>query len=115
MSRPRIRRRSLPLRLALAFSAVALSAVALSAAGAAWAEEPAAKDSAPGTKIHFKKQQLDPKFRSEGVAVGDFNKDGKNDIAAGFVWYEAPDWKMHNLTEKAPEYEPKGYSNSFCN
>ncbi len=65
-------------------------------------------------KVTFKRTQLDAKFRSEGVAVADFNKDGKMDIAAGFVWYEAPDWKMHQLTEKAPEYEPKGYSNAFC-
>src|SRR5262245_25704751 len=62
-------------------------------------------------KIRFKKTQLDPKFRSEGVCVADFNKDGKLDIGAGFVWYEAPDWKMHLLTDKAPEYDPKGYSN----
>ena len=26
--------------------------------------------------VRFTKTQLDPKFRSEGVAVGDFNKDG---------------------------------------
>jgi hypothetical protein len=36
------------------------------------------------------------------------------DIAAGFVWYAAPDWKMHLITDKAPEYNPKGYSNAFC-
>ena len=34
--------------------------------------------------IRFAKTQLDAKFRSEGVGVGDFNKDGKMDIAAGF-------------------------------
>jgi hypothetical protein len=65
-------------------------------------------------KISFKKTQLDPKFRSEGVCVADFNKDGKLDICAGFVWYEAPSWKMHQMTDKAPEYDPKGYSNAFC-
>lgn len=69
---------------------------------------------AQSPKVTFKRTQLDPKFRSEGVAVADFNKDGKQDIAAGFVWYEAPDWKMHQITEKAPEYDPKGYSNAFC-
>jgi hypothetical protein len=69
---------------------------------------------AESPKVTFKRTQLDPKFRSEGVAVADFNKDGKMDIAAGFVWYEAPDWKMHQITEKAPEYDPKGYSNAFC-
>jgi len=77
--------------------------------------------------IRFRKVQLDDKFRSEGVAVGDFNNDGKQDIAAGFVWYAAPDWDLHAITNKQPSqhaasvmigspphYEPKKYSNSFC-
>ncbi len=68
---------------------------------------------AEGEKISFKKTHIDPVFRSEGVAVGDFNKDGKQDIAAGYVWYEAPDWKMHSMVEKAPEHDPHGYSHSF--
>jgi FG-GAP-like repeat len=72
----------------------------------AWAEDK--------PNVRFKKTRIDPIFRSEGACVADFNKDGKFDICAGFVWYEAPDWKMHNLTEKAPEYDPKGYSNAFC-
>lgn len=65
--------------------------------------------------ISFTRVQLDDRFRSEGVAVGDFNGDGQPDIAAGFVWYEAPDWKRHDLLDEAPEYNPKGYSNSFVN
>ena len=80
----------------------------------------------PSAKIRFSKHRLDDKFRSEGVAVGDFNHDGKNDIAAGFVWYAAPDWKMHVISSKPPapnaalidsppHFEPKRYSNSFCN
>jgi hypothetical protein len=65
------------------------------------------------TKIEFKKTQLDSKFRAEGVAVGDFNKDGKLDIAAGPCWYEAPEWKMHKIFPEAKEYDPKGYSDCF--
>ena len=72
------------------------------------------KPVAKPANVRFKKTQLDPKFRSEGVAVADFNHDGKLDIAAGFVWYEAPDWKMHLIIEKEPEYKPEGYSNAFC-
>ena len=64
--------------------------------------------------IRFEKRQLDSGFRSEGAAVGDFNRDGKNDIAAGFVWYEAPQWKRHLIIDTLPDYEPKRYSNSFC-
>jgi len=66
-------------------------------------------------QIRFKRTRLDDKFRSEGSAVGDFNHDGKMDIAAGTVYYTAPDWEMHLLADKAMEYNPKGYSNSFCN
>ena len=58
--------------------------------------------------IRFVKHVLDKKFRSEGVAVGDFNRDGKLDIAAGYVWYESPNWKMHSVLAEAPEYQPKG-------
>ena len=67
------------------------------------------------SEIHFRKTRLDTTFRSEGVAVGDFNHDGRADIAAGFVWYEAPTWKMHRLTADERKYEPSGYSNSFVN
>ena len=73
----------------------------------------------PGQSVRFERQQLDSKFRSEGAAVGDFNKDGRMDVAAGMVWYEAPaandgEWRMHAITDMAPEYNPRGYSNSFC-
>ena len=66
-------------------------------------------------EITFEKTVLDTQFRSEGVAVGDFNRDGKPDIAAGSVWYAAPDWKMRLFGEKAEQYQPKGYSPSFGN
>lgn len=65
-------------------------------------------------RVEFVKYQLDAVFRSEGVAVGDFNKDGKLDIAAGYVWYEAPAWQMHTIIDQPPQYDPVGYSNSFC-
>ena len=85
----------------------------------------AAPDSTGRTKIRFEKHQLDSRFRSEGVAVGDFNRDGKKDIAAGFVWYEAPSWKMHAVATEPPApnsatlgsppwFDPKGYANSFA-
>ncbi|MBI2480324.1 MAG: FG-GAP repeat protein [Planctomycetia bacterium] len=57
---------------------------------------------ADAVTIRFTKTQLDAKFRSEGVAVGDFNKDGKMDIAAGFVWYEAPAWDLHTIVKESP-------------
>jgi hypothetical protein len=75
---------------------------------------PLCGEGVPGEKVRFKKTVLDTKFRSEGVGVGDFNGDGKLDITAGRVWYEAPDWKMHSIEPEAREYDPHNYSNSFC-
>ena len=66
-------------------------------------------------KISFRRTQLENKFRSEGVAVGDFNRDGRKDIAAGNVYFAAPDWKMHPILDNPKEYDPLQYSNSFCN
>ena len=70
----------------------------------------------------FQRILLDATFRAEGVAVGDFNKDGRLDVAAGDVWYAAPDWKMTRfrqpLTQQGQPTEAydgsKGYSNCFA-
>jgi hypothetical protein len=74
----------------------------------------------PSKPISFKKTVLDTVFRSEGVAAGDFNRDGKKDVAYGYVWYENPGtgrdastWKMHLTGETAPEVDPHAYSHSF--
>lgn len=45
----------------------------------------------------WRKIDVDRKFRSEGVAVADVNKDGKMDVLVGDLWYEAPDWKPHEI------------------
>jgi putative membrane-bound dehydrogenase-like protein len=76
---------------------------------------PTSKPLADGQKITWKKTTLDDKFRSEGVCAGDFNNDGKLDIAAGNVWFEAPEWKMHPIAEKPETFDPKVYSHSFVN
>ena len=49
------------------------------------------------TPVKWKKTVIDTAFRSEGVAIADVNKDGKMDIIAGDVWYEAPSWTMHEI------------------
>lgn len=72
--------------------------------------------------IPWQRIQIDEQFRAEGVAVGDFNHDGLNDIAAGDVWYQAPDWTRHEIRQPlnqagkpTEKYDgSKGYSNSFA-
>ncbi|REJ93925.1 MAG: hypothetical protein DWQ34_09670, partial [Planctomycetota bacterium] len=66
-------------------------------------------------EISFTRVQLDPRFRSEGVAVGDFNNDGANDVVAGDYWYEAPDWTRHEIRPPGDFWAGEGYSQSFCN
>ncbi len=72
---------------------------------------------------NWERVQLDSGFRSEGVAAGDFNKDGKLDVVAGDYWYAAPDWKRFPIRQPLDRngqpttgYDgSKGYSNSFAN
>ena len=85
--------------------------LAAAAAVPAWSADPPA-----GPKITWKKTVLDAKFRSEGVAVADVNKDGKADVLTGDFWYEAPDWKRHEMqkAEKPDGVDPNGYSKVFA-
>src|ERR1700712_3330063 len=43
---------------------------------------------APAQEITWKKIQITDKFHAEGMAAGDFNKDGKMDVVYGPFWYE---------------------------
>lgn len=70
----------------------------------------------PGkTPAQFKKHVLTREFLSEGVAVGDVNKDGKTDILAGAYWFEAPHWKQHEIAEGRSFNPATDYSNSCHN
>jgi hypothetical protein len=75
----------------------------------------AAASHEPLESVQFAKTVIDKRFLAEGVAVEDINRDGKSDIIAGNVWFQAPDWKAHEI---APfkEIDPKrGYSDCFHN
>jgi hypothetical protein len=96
------------------FRLLSLLAGAAVLAAALVPDAPAAAPAAEA-KITWKKTVLDPKFRSEGVAIADVNKDGKMDVLNGEYWYEAPDWKPHEM--KPPtDYKDglQNYSHSFA-
>ena len=44
----------------------------------------------------FTKVRATDQFWAEGAAIGDFNHDGKMDIASGAYWYEGPDFKKRH-------------------
>jgi hypothetical protein len=95
---------------------LAAAGLATVLAAVAWTDASAA---APAD-VRFKKIVIDKTFRSEGVAIGDCNHDGRMDILVGDVWYEQPDlkadpaaaWPMHEI-RKVGAYDPKGYSQCF--
>ena len=66
-------------------------------------------------EVRFEKIVVDKTFRAEGVAVGDVNHDGKTDVLAGDVWYEAPAWKVHEIRKPQTYVAAKGYSRCFAN
>ncbi|HJT77663.1 MAG TPA: VCBS repeat-containing protein [Gemmataceae bacterium] len=75
----------------------------------------AADNKAP--QVHWKKTVLDRRFRAEGVAVADVNRDGRPDVLVGDVWYEAPDWKEHPIRPAKSDYregDKNVYSNAFA-
>jgi len=63
--------------------------------------------------VQWKRIQLDPVFRSEGATAFDVNRDGKIDVVAGELWYEAPDWVAHEIQPVGQYLFDTGYSSCF--
>ena len=75
----------------------------------------ACAQSTAAAAIHFKRRVITNEFISEGAAVADVNRDGRPDIIAGAYWFEAPEWKKHEITTPK-KYDPlTQFSNSFLN
>ena len=96
-----------------ALGTMAAAAPVTSVEAAAKAVKPRAPAPSGPTPVHFRKTQLDAAFRSEGVAVADFNNDGKLDVATGTMLYLGPDWKPQPMLGAPKEYKPESYSQEF--
>jgi VCBS repeat protein/FG-GAP repeat protein len=103
---------TLPRRCVYGVLAVGFALMALPAAQKLQASIGSQK---PLREVRFKKVMLDREFRSEGVAIADVNRDGKTDVMAGNLWYEAPNWAPHEIQPVKQFDAAKGYSNSFVN
>ena len=61
----------------------------------------------------FTKQRLSDQFFCEGSAIGDFNKDGVLDVAAGSYWYAGPALSDKHVIYPPKPFDPNSYSDDF--
>jgi hypothetical protein len=68
-----------------------------------------------GSELEWKKTIIDARFRAEGVATADVNRDGRRDILIGDYWYEAPTWTKHEIRPPGDYGDGLGsYSECMC-
>ncbi|NET36333.1 MAG: VCBS repeat-containing protein [Cyanothece sp. SIO1E1] len=72
-------------------------------------------DSDINSSIQFEKQQVTSQFLAEGVAIGDVDQDGDQDILTGFHWFEAPGWERHDIQPPVAFDYATAYSSTFLN
>ena len=64
-------------------------------------------------EVKWSSRQLCKEFHAEGAAAGDFNKDGKTDVAYGPFWWEGPDFQKQHIIYTPAPIDPRGYSKNF--
>src|SRR5688500_16167828 len=67
--------------------------------------------------VTFKKVILTTNFVGEGPSVGDFNKDGKLDMAAGLNYWQGPDFtaKAKYSSQGSETYAVTTYAQHYMN
>ncbi|MEQ1831109.1 MAG: VCBS repeat-containing protein, partial [Pirellula sp.] len=63
--------------------------------------------------VSFERIQLSNEFHSEGGTFGDYDSDGKGDVAVGPWIYWGPDYQAKSLFYEGKPYDPAGYSKNF--
>lgn len=61
----------------------------------------------------FRKIVLTTTFYAEGIAYGDFDRNGTTDVVSGPYWYEGPAFTTKHALYAATAYDPHSYSNNF--
>lgn len=65
-------------------------------------------------EVSFERQQLTDRYYADGVALGDIDGDGHNDIVAGPFWYAGPDFRRaHEFYEAVVLPPAESPSNSM--
>lgn len=67
----------------------------------------------PPTTVTFERITLTTAFYAEGAAVGDFDRDGVNDVVSGPFWYAGPDFAEKHTIYPDVTFDPLQYSDNF--
>lgn len=59
-----------------------------------------------GDPVRWERRVLFDKYTCDGVAIGDFNRDGKPDVVAGPYWYEGPEFRTKHEFYPAKLLDP---------
>ena len=61
----------------------------------------------------FEALQLTDVYYSEGISIGDLNRDGANDVVHGPYWFEGPDFRQRHELYKPVAQPQNKYADNF--